>query len=444
MPGHGLGEPVSKTTRSDRANVPHVSAPSRPGENVVMTAARRSVILAGARTPIGTFMGSLSTMPATALGAVAIEAALEKAKVAGDQIDQVIMGQVLTAGAGQIPARQAASQAGIPMTVPATTINKVCLSGLNAIALADQLIRLGEAEVVVAGGQESMSQAPHLLAGSRTGHRFGAMELVDHMEHDGLWDSFTHQAMGPLAESGNFGIAEVGRADQDAYAVMSHQRAARSWREGLMAEEVVPVKVPQRRGAPTVVDQDEGIRADTSLERLSRLRPAFADGGTITAGTSSQISDGAAALVVMSKERAERERRRWLAEVVTYASVAGPDSSLQVQPANAIATACERIGIAPTDLVHVEINEAFAAVALSAAKLIGLGLDRVNVDGGAIAIGHPIGASGARIALHLALSLARHGQGVGVAALCGGGGQGDALLLRAGPRSGRGRRGAAR
>ncbi len=399
-----------------------------------MTPARSSVIVAGARTPIGTFMGGLASLPATALGAAVITAALERAKISAEDVDQVIMGQVLTAGVGQIPARQAASAAGIPMSVPALTVNKVCLSGTNAIAQADQLIRLGEAEVVIAGGQESMSQAPHLLPGSRTGHRFGRTELIDSMENDGLWDSFTGLGMGALAESGNFGIAEVSRAQQDAYAVASHERAAAAWKDGLMAEEVVPVTVPQRRGSPVVVGQDEGIRPDTTLEALARLKPAFVDGGTITAGSASQISDGAAAMVVMSRARAEREHRRWLAEIVAYSTVAGPDSSLQVQPANAIDKVCRRTGISPADLALVEINEAFAAVALSAAKLLGLDLATVNVDGGAIALGHPIGASGARITLHLAYQLYRRGQGVGVAALCGGGGQGDALLLRAGRR----------
>ncbi|MBK6873706.1 MAG: acetyl-CoA C-acyltransferase [Kineosporiaceae bacterium] len=401
-----------------------------------------SVILAGARTPIGRFLGGLSSLDATALGGVAIRAALERAGVAADQVDAVVMGQVLTAGAGQIPARQAAAAGGIPLTVPATTVNKVCLSGTAAIALADQWIRLGEAEIVVAGGMESMSRAPHLVPASRRGQTFGDWTLTDHMERDGLWDSFTDLGMGPLAESGNVGEAAVSRAAQDAAAAASHQRAARAWTDGVMAAEVVAVPVPQRRGEPVLLAQDEGIRADTTIEALARLRPAFVDGGTITAGTASQISDGAAALVITSRRRAEREGWPWLAEIVSYASVAGPDSTLQVQPAKAIRTACARVGLAPADLELVEINEAFAAVSVAAANLLGLDPDRVNVDGGAIALGHPIGASGARITLHLAHALARRahsggdstgdsGEIYGAAALCGGGGQGDAIVLRA-------------
>jgi acetyl-CoA C-acetyltransferase len=397
---------------------------------------RSSVILAGARTPIGTFLGGLSTLPATALGATAIAGALSKARIDGGSIDRVIMGQVLTAGAGQIPARQAAAAAGIPMNVPAITVNTVCLSGMTAIIMADQLIRLGEAEVVVAGGQESMSRAPHLLRDSRTGTRFGEAPLIDHLEHDGLWDAFRQVSMGALTETGNFGIARTSRTEQDAYAATSHQRAAQAWKDGLMVDEVVPVRVPQRRSDPVMVRSDEGIRPDTTLKSLSRLRPAFVEKGTVTAGSSSQISDGAAAVVVMSRARAERENRTWLAEIIATSTVAGPDSSLQVQPANALATVCEKVGMAPADLRLVEINEAFASVVLSAVKLIGLDLQKVNIDGGAISMGHPIGASGARITLHLAHALKRRGGGVGAAALCGGGGQGVAVMLRVKRREG--------
>jgi len=388
-----------------------------------------TVILAGARTPIGRFLGGLSELSAATLGGVAIRAALERAGLTGDDVDQVIMGQVLTAGAGQIPGRQAAVAGGVPMSVPSTMVNKVCLSGTAAIGMADQLIRLGEAEIVLAGGMESMSQAPHLLPSSRRGQTFGQVPMVDHMEHDGLWDSFTDQGMGALAEAGNVGAAAVSRADQDAFAAESHHRAARAWKDGVFDSEVVPVSVPQRRGEPHVVDRDEGIRPDTTVEALARLRPAFLDDGTITAGSSSQISDGAAALVLTSRERAEHEGWPWLAEVLAYGTVAGPDSTLQAQPANAIAVAAAKAHLAASDLDLVEINEAFAAIAVAAANLLGLGSDRVNVHGGAVAVGHPIGMSGARITLHLAHALARRGGGVGAAALCGGGGQGDAIVL---------------
>ncbi|MFZ0160053.1 MAG: acetyl-CoA C-acetyltransferase, partial [Kineosporiaceae bacterium] len=376
-----------------------------------MSPAATSVILAGARTPIGRFLGGLSSLSAHELGGVAIAGALRRAGLTGADVDQVIMGQVLTAGAGQIPARQAAVAGGIGMSVPALTVNKVCLSGTAAIGLADQLIRLGEAGVVVAGGQESMSRAPHLLRTSRTGHPFGDLPLADHMERDGLWDSFTDAGMGPLAESGNHGPALATREAQDAFSARSHQQAARAWDEGLMADEVVPVSVPRRRGEPLLVERDEGIRPDTTAETLAALRPAFTPDGTITAGSASQISDGAAAVVITSRERAEREGWPWLAEIVSYATVAGPDSTLQVQPANAIAAGCAKAGITPSALDLVEINEAFAAIAIAATALLGLDPDRVNVDGGAVALGHPIGMSGARLTLHLARALARRGGG---------------------------------
>jgi acetyl-CoA C-acetyltransferase len=389
-----------------------------------------AVIVAGARTPIGRLLGALKSFSAADLGGVAITGALEKAGVRPDQVQYVIMGQVLQAGAGQIPARQAAAKAGIPMTVPALTINKVCLSGLDAIALADQLIRAGEFEIVVAGGMESMTNAPHLLTGSREGHRYGDVTLRDHMAYDGLWDVFTDQAMGALTEACNAVGLELSREEQDAFSARSHQRAAAGWKNGVFDDEVVPVEIPQHKGEPVAFAADEGIRADTTVESLSRLRPAFGGDGTITAGSASQISDGACAVVVMSRAKAEELGLPWLAEIGAHGVVAGPDSTLQSQPAAAIRAACARDGIEPADLDLVEINEAFAAVGIASTRELGLDEDRVNVNGGAIAVGHPIGMSGARLVLHVALELRRRGGGTGVASLCGGGGQGDALLIR--------------
>jgi acetyl-CoA C-acetyltransferase len=389
-----------------------------------------SVIVAGARTPMGRLLGSLSAFSGSDLGGIAIKGALDKAGVAPEQVDYVIMGQVLTAGAGQIPARQAATKAGIPMTVPALTINKVCLSGLDAIALADQLIRAGEFDVVVAGGQESMTNAPHLLEKSRTGYKYGDVTMRDHMAFDGLWDAFTDQAMGALTEAANTGAGASTREEQDAFSARSHQLAAKAWKDGLFDEEVVPVEIPQRKGDPIVFKEDEGIRADTTVESLARLRPAFSKAGTITAGSASQISDGAAAVVVMSKAKAAELGLSWLAEIGAHGVVAGPDSSLQQQPARANVRACEKEGLDPKALDVVEINEAFAAVGIASTRELGLDPDKVNVNGGAIALGHPIGMSGARLVLHLALELKRRGGGTGVASLCGGGGQGDALVVR--------------
>ncbi|MDT7617295.1 MAG: acetyl-CoA C-acetyltransferase [Pseudonocardiales bacterium] len=389
-----------------------------------------SVIVAGARTPMGRLLGQLKDFSGAQLGAVAIKAALERAGVSPDQVQYVIMGQVLTAGAGQIPARQAAVAAGIGMDVPALTINKVCLSGLNAIALADQLIRAGECDVVVAGGQESMTQAPHLLSKSRAGFKYGDVTMTDHMANDGLFDSFDQVSMGASTEKHNSRY-EITRADQDEFAAQSHQRAGRAVASGLFGDEIAPVEVPQRKGDPIVVDADEGIRPETTAESLGKLRPAFSADGTITAGSSSPISDGAAAVVVMSKAKAEELGLTWLAEIGAQGMVAGPDdSSLHEQPANAIAAACAKEGIAPADLDVIEINEAFAAVGVVSTRKLGVDPEKVNPNGGAIALGHPIGASGARLALHLALELQRRGGGVGAAALCGGGGQGDALILR--------------
>ncbi|MBY6383951.1 acetyl-CoA C-acetyltransferase [Rhodococcus erythropolis] len=390
-----------------------------------------SVIVAGARTPMGRLLGSLKDLSGSDLGGIAIKGALDKSGVAPEQVDYVIMGQVLTAGAGQMPARQAAVAAGIPMNVPALSINKVCLSGIDAIALADQLIRAGEFDIVVAGGQESMSRAPHMLEKSREGFKYGDVTLRDHMAYDGLHDIFTDQAMGLLTEQVNQqDTTHITRAEQDAFAAASHQNAARAWKDGLFDNEVVPVSIPQRKGEPIVFAQDEGIRADTTTESLGKLRPAFSKDGTITAGSASPISDGAAAVIVMSKTKAEELGLTWIAEIGAHGVVAGPDSTLQSQPARAIAKACAKEGIDPTDLDLVEINEAFAAVGIASTRELGLDPAKVNVNGGAIAVGHPLGMSGARIALHLALELQRRGGGIGAAALCGGGGQGDALIIR--------------
>lgn len=389
-----------------------------------------SVIVAGARTPMGRLLGSLKDFSGAQLGGFAIKAALERAGVRPGQIQYVIMGQVLTAGAGQIPARQAAVAAGIPMDVPALSVNKVCLSGLNAVAMADQLIRAGECEIVVAGGQESMTSAPHLLCKSRSGFKYGDVTMTDHMAYDGLHDSFDQVSMGASTEKHNARY-ELTRAEQDEFAAQSHQRAGRAVDSGLFAEEITPVSVPQRKGDPVVVDADEGIRPDTTAEGLAALRPAFCADGTITAGSSSPISDGAAAVVVTSRAKAEELGLSWIAEIGAHGMVAGPDdSSLHEQPANAVIAACRKEGIKPADLDIVEINEAFAAVGVVSTRKLGIDPQRVNPNGGAIALGHPIGASGARLALHLALELQRRGGGLGAASLCGGGGQGDALILR--------------
>jgi acetyl-CoA C-acetyltransferase len=388
-----------------------------------------SVIVSGARTPMGRLLGSLKDFSGADLGGLAIGAALERAGLRGDQVQYVIMGQVLQAGAGQIPSRQAAVKAGIPMTVPSITINKVCLSGLDAIALADQLIRAGEFDILVAGGMESMTNAPHLLPKSRSGYKYGAIEVLDAMAHDGLTDAFDHIPMGESTERHNAKLG-ISREEQDEFSARSHQRAAEATKNGLFEEEIVPVEIPQRRGDPVVFGTDEGIRADTTAESLAKLRPAFARDGTITAGSSSQISDGAAAVVVMSRERAEALGAPVLAEIGAHGNVAGPDNSLQSQPSNAIRHALGKAGLAVADLDLIEINEAFASVGIQSMRDLGVSPERVNVNGGAIALGHPIGMSGARIALHLALELRRRGGGLGAAALCGGGGQGDALILK--------------
>ncbi len=389
-----------------------------------------TVIVAGARTPIGRLMGGLKSLSAADLGGVAIKGALEKAGVTGEQVDYLVMGQVIQAGAGQNPARTAGIAGGLPLNMPSITINKVCLSGLNAIATADQLIRAGECEVVVAGGMESMTQAPHLLPGSREGTKYGDTTLVDSMAYDALYDQLTAQAMGGLTEQCNAQGTQLSREEQDEFAARSHQRAAEAWKNGVFDDEVVPVSIPQRKGDPVVVDTDEGVRGDTTAESLGKLRPAFDKEGTITAGSASQISDGACAVVVMSKAKAEELGLEWLAEIGAHGMVAGPDSTLQMQPARATQAACDKEGITPADLDLVEFNEAFAAVGIESARELELDDDKVNVNGGAIAVGHPVGMSGARLVLHTALELKRRGGGTGVAALCGGGGQGDALIVR--------------
>jgi len=388
-----------------------------------------SVIVSGARTPMGRLLGNLKDFPATALGGFAIRAALERAGVAPDQVQYVIMGQVLQAGAGQIPARQAAVNAGIPMSVPALTVNKVCLSGLDAIALADQLIRAGEFDIVVAGGMESMTSAPHLLVGQRQGYKYGDVVIRDHMALDGLTDTWDACSMGESTERHGARFA-ITREEQDAFSAASHQRAAAAQKNGAFAEEIAPVEVPQRKGDPIVIAEDEGIRPDATAESLGKLRAAFAKDGTITAGSSSPISDGAAAVVVMSRAKAEELGLTWLAEIGAHGNVAGPDNSLHLQPANAIDQALGKAGMTVADLDLIEINEAFAQVGIASTRQLGVSPEIVNVNGGAIALGHPIGMSGARLVLTLALELKRRGGGTGAAALCGGGGQGDALIIK--------------
>jgi acetyl-CoA C-acetyltransferase len=393
-----------------------------------MSEPRQPVIVGGARTPVGRLLGSLASKSASELGGIAIAGALERAGVGPDQVQYVIMGQVLQAGAGQITARQAAVAAGISMSVPALTVNKVCLSGLDAIALASQLVRLGEYDVIVAGGMESMTQAPHLLKNSRIGYKYGPVELEDSMALDGLTDAFDHVSMGESTESHGRRLG-ISREEQDEFAAASHQRAAAATKNGLFAAEIVAVPVPAKGGELSVTE-DEGIRPGTTAETLAKLKPAFSKDGTITAGTASQISDGAAAVVVMSAEAAQRAGADVLAEIGAHGNVAGPDNSLQSQPSNAIRRALAKSGQTTSGLDLIEINEAFAQVAIQSMRDLGVSHDIVNVNGGAIAIGHPIGASGARIALHLCHELRRRGGGLGAAGLCGGGGQGEALLFR--------------
>ncbi|GGN02296.1 acetyl-CoA C-acetyltransferase [Actinoplanes campanulatus] len=387
-----------------------------------------SVIVSGARTPMGRLLGNLKHLPATALGGHAIAAALSRGGVDPERVQYVIMGQVLQAGCGQIPARQAAVAAGIPMTTPALTVNKVCLSGIDAVALADQLIRAGEFDVVVAGGMESMTNAPHLLADQRQGRKFGDVLVRDHTAIDGLMDPWAGISMGESTEASGARLG-ITREQQDAFAARSHQRAAAAQRDGRFAEEIAAVPAGGR-DAGQVIDTDEGVRPGATAESLSTLRPAFTPDGTITAASSSPISDGAAALIVMSRAKAEELGLTWIAEIVSHGNVAGPDSSLQSQPSNAIKHALDKAGLEVDDLDLIEINEAFAQVAIQSARELKVDEEIVNVNGGAIALGHPIGMSGARLVLTLALELRRRGGGLGAAALCGGGGQGDALIIK--------------
>ena len=389
-----------------------------------------SYIVAGARTPIGKMSGALADFSAADLGGFAIAEAMRRANVQPDEVQHVIVGQVLMAGQGQVPARQAAAKAGIPMHVPSVNINKVCLSGLNAIYLADQMVASGEADIVVAAGMESMTNAPYIATGARGGFRYGNTELADAIVKDGLWCAFDACLMGLSTE--RYSAGNISREEQDNIAMLSHARAAAAMKAGRLADEIVAVKVPQRKGDPIVVHDDEGVRAATTMESLGALRPAFDKSGTVTAGNASQISDGGSAVVVMSKREAEKRGVAPLGEFVSYGMVAGPDSaSLLHQPSRAISQALSKANLAVKDLSLLEINEAFAAVSIASMRELGVNNDIVNVNGGAIALGHPIGMSGNRLVLTLLHELRRRGGGVGAAALCGGGGQGDALIVRA-------------
>ena len=393
----------------------------------------RSVIVSAARTAIGRFGGAVSHLPGVEFGGYAIKDVLARAGVSGDQIDYVIMGQVLQAGTGQITARQAAVRAGVPTSVPAITINKVCLSGLNAIALADQLIRAGEVSAVVAGGMESMDQAPYLLPKARTGYRMGDGTLIDSMIYDGLWDAFNHKHMGDQSDDVNAEFS-ISRAEQDEWAARSHERAQAATEDGRFAEEIVPLELPQKKGDPITFDRDEGIRPGTTAESLGKLRPAFQSDGTITAGNASQISSGGAAVVVMSQERAAELGLEPIAEVIAHGMSADEPPYLHTVPALAVQSALKKAGMSPNDLDLVEINEAFAAVSLHSTRMLFNGNseaeEKVNVNGGAVALGHPIGCTGARLTVTLLHELRRRGGGIGAAALCGGGGQGDAVIFQ--------------
>ena len=388
-----------------------------------------SYIIAGARTPIGKMSGALASFSAADLGGFAIAAALQRAGVAPHEVEHVIMGQVLMAGQGQVPSRQAASKAGIPMSVPSISINKVCLSGLNSIYLADQMIQSGEADIVVAGGMESMTNAPYLAMGARSGFRFGDVQLLDAIQRDGLWCAFDACLMGLGTE--RYAAGDISRDVQDDLAMKSNQRAAAAIAAGRLADEIVPISIPQRKGDPLVIDTDEGVRASTTMESLGSLKPAFDKDGTVTAGNASQISDAGSAIVMMSKKAAEKRGVKPLGEFVSYGMVAGPDNaSLLHQPSRSIMKALDRAGKKISDVDLFEINEAFAAVGIASMRELGISDDIVNVNGGAIALGHPIGMSGNRLALTLLHELKRRGGGMGAAALCGGGGQGDALIVR--------------
>jgi acetyl-CoA C-acetyltransferase len=388
-----------------------------------------SFIVAGARTPIGKMSGALAPFTAADLGGFAIKAALERAGVRPDEVEHVLMGQVLMAGQGQVPSRQAAAKAGIPMSTPSVNINKVCLSGLNTIYLADQMIQSGDADIVIAGGMESMTAAPYLAMGARGGFRYGNTELADAIIKDGLWCSFDACLMGTSTE--RYSAGSISREAQDDLAAKSHERAANAAKDGRLADEIVNVSIPQRKGDPLLVETDEGVRPGTTMESLGGLKPAFDPKGTVTAGNASQLSDGGSAIVMMSKRAVEARGITPLAEVLSYGMVAGPDNtSLLHQPSNAILKALGKIGKQVSDINLFEINEAFAAVGIASMEHLGISDEIVNVNGGAIALGHPIGMSGNRLALTLAHELRRRGGGIGAASLCGGGGQGDALIVR--------------
>jgi acetyl-CoA C-acetyltransferase len=388
-----------------------------------------TVIVAGARTPIGRFRGALASLSGVELGTIAIREALARAGLGPERVDYVIMGQVLRGGTGQTTARQAAIAAGIPKEVPALNVDKVCLSGIDAIALADQLIRAGEVETVVAGGMESMTSAPYLLPKGRDGQRLGDAGIVDSLTHDGLWSTFTRMTMGEASDGVNAELG-IGREEQDAWAARSHRRADAGWTSGALGQETVPVEIPQRKGEPIVVERDEGIRPETTAGTLASLPPTFTEGGTITAGNASQLSDGACAVLVTSRERARDLGAEPLAEIVAHGMSAGGFAQLHTVPATALERALAKLGMQPGELGLLEVNEAFAAVALNVTRMLGFDEELVNVNGGAVALGHPIGMSGARIVLTLAYEMRRRGVELGAATICGGGGQGDALILR--------------
>lgn len=388
-----------------------------------------TVISSIARTPIGKFRGGFTPLTAMDLGGFAIAAALDRAGITGDQIDEVLFGHVIQTGQGQVTARQAAFKGGIPMTVPSTTIDKACLSGLAAIAEADMHIKAGESRIIMAGGMESMTNAPHLLAGARFGFGYGGAELVDSLNRDGLMCAFDEVLMGVSTDERNASLG-ITRLEQDEWSAASHDRAIEATKTGAFDSEIVAVEVPQRKGGSILIESDEGMRPGTTVETLGQLRAAFVEGGTVTAGNASQISDGAAAVVVADRDAAKELGMPVVAEILAYGQTAGPDTSLQAQPANALTIALTKSDLGPDDLELVEINEAFAAVSLHSSKLLGIPHDRVNVNGGAIALGHPVGASGARVVVTLINALRARGGGIGGAALCGGGGQGDALIVK--------------
>ncbi len=390
---------------------------------------RNSVVTGFARTPIGRYNGALRPLRAVELGGAAIFAASQRARLDPSSVDEILFGHVLQAGEGQITARQAAVQGGLPMTIPSVTINKVCLSGMSAIGLADRAVRLGESKFVMTGGMESMSNAPHVVREVRWGARIGDVQMIDVMQHDGLFCAFDHCTMGESSDHKNVKLG-ISREEQDEWAARSHERAAAASHNGQFADEITPVDVPQRKGEPRLFEADEGIREETTVETLADLRPAFVADGTISAGNASQISDGAAAVVIADRDAAEASGAPIVAEILAYGQIGGPDATLHERPAEALAVALKKAGLEPADLNLVEINEAFAAVSLWSARMLDLAEDKVNVNGGAVALGHPLGATGARLVVTLINALRQRGGGIGAAALCGGGGQGDAIIVK--------------